>query len=298
MAMLDIFVTTFVTAAVLFLVLDRERMEPRRSVARWPRVERLFGSPYRLWAGVFLGCAIATKWSGAFALPFVAGLCAIWIFTGHRRSDRTVLATCSTLVSSFAVVPLVVYLVSYGAFFYQHGFAIHDFWSLQSAMLHYQEAHDVVQPENSLPWSWPLLLHPFRYWEVTRNGATSVVIALGNPVLWWGFLLLLPVSIVQIFRRPVWQDAVVFGGYAAMFLPWFVVGRTQFIWYMLPAVPFMCLAVSTTLRRMPTILGRNAGILFAGATIVAALLFLPAWAGWHVADSWIRAIEWLPDWSR
>ena len=82
-----------------------------------------------------------------------------------------------------------------------------------------------------------------------------------------------------------------------MFLPWFVVGRTQFIWYMLPAVPFMCLAVSTTLRRMPVILGRNAGILFAGATIVAALLFLPAWTGWRVADSWIRAIEWLPDWS-
>ena len=53
-----------------------------RSVARWPRVERLFGSPYRLWAGVFLGCAMATKWSGAFALPFVAGLCAIWVFTG------------------------------------------------------------------------------------------------------------------------------------------------------------------------------------------------------------------------
>ena len=123
------------------------------------------------------------------------------------------------------------------------------------------------------------------------------MIALGNPVLWWGFLVLLPVSIVQIFRRPVWQDAVVFGGYAAMFLPWFVVGRTQFIWYMLPAVPFMCLAVSTTLRRMPAILGRNAGILFAGATIVAALLFLPAWTGWRVADSWIRAIGWLPDWS-
>ena len=66
-------------------------------------------------------------------------------------------------MSSFAVVPLAVYLVSYGAFFYQHGFAIHDFCHLQSAMLHYQEAHDVVQPENSLPWSWPLLLHPFRY---------------------------------------------------------------------------------------------------------------------------------------
>ena len=73
MAMLDIFLTTFVTAAVLFLVLDRERMESHRSAGRWPWIERLFGSPYRLWAGVFLGCAIATKWSGAFALAVRGG---------------------------------------------------------------------------------------------------------------------------------------------------------------------------------------------------------------------------------
>ena len=80
-----------------------------------------------------------------------------------------------------------------------------------------------------------------------------------------------------------------FGGYAAMFLPWFVVGRTQFIWYMLPAVPFMCLAVSTTLRRMPAILGRNAAILLAGATVVVALLFLPAVDRVARRQPWIRA---------
>jgi dolichyl-phosphate-mannose-protein mannosyltransferase len=296
MAMLDVFVTTFVTAAVLFLVVDRERMGTHSSSDRWRRLDRVFGSPFRLLAGILLGCAIATKWSGAFALLFAVALCAIWAFTGDRRSDRSITATLSTFVASFVLVPSVIYLLSYGAFFYQHGFAVRDFLTLQSAMLRYQQGHVAIQPENSLPWTWPLLLHPVQYLDELRGGASSVVVALGNPVLWWGFLLLLPVALVQIVRRPEWPDAVVFGGYAAMFLPWFAVGRTQFIWYMLPAVPFMCLAVVATFRRMPPSAGRTSAIVFAGGAFLVAVLFIPVWTGWPVSSSWIRALRWLPDW--
>jgi dolichyl-phosphate-mannose-protein mannosyltransferase len=297
MAMLDIFLTTFVTAAVLFLVLDRERMEVVRSSGRWRRIDRLFGSPFRLLAGVFLGAAVATKWSGAFALPFAAGLCALWAFTGDRRGDRSAPATLSTLVASFVLVPLGVYLLSYGAFFYQHGFAVHDFLTLQLAMLRYQEAHLAIQPENSLPWTWPLLLHPVQYLDLTRDGASSVVVALGNPVLWWGFLLLLPSALVQVFRRPTWQDAVVFGGYAAMFLPWFAVGRTQFIWYMLPAVPFMCLCVAASIMRLPPPWASRVAIGSAATVALAAMMFAPAWTGWWVPRTWHQTLGWLPGWS-
>ena len=87
-AMLDILLTTFITAAVLMLVLDRERMESPPRSGRRRRLDRVFGSPYRMLTGVFLGCAVATKWSGAFALPFAAALCTIWLFRGGRRGDR------------------------------------------------------------------------------------------------------------------------------------------------------------------------------------------------------------------
>ncbi len=183
------------------------------------------------------------------------------------------------------LVPAVVYLVSYGAFFVQHGLAVHDFVTLQIAMLRYQQGHVAIQPENSQPWTWPFLLHPVRYLHDVRDGSSSVVIALGNPVLWWGFLLSLPVALVQIVRRPTWQDAVVFGGYAAMFLPWFLVGRTQFIWYMLPAVPFMCLGVSSTVRRLPTRMARAIAVGSAAAAAIVALAFLPVWTGWWVANA-------------
>ena len=90
MAMLDIFLTTFVTAGVLFVVLDRERMRSEYVSSRWPRVVRLFGSPYRFWAGVMFGAATATKWTGAYALAFGAILCASWVLsTGSPPVQRS-----------------------------------------------------------------------------------------------------------------------------------------------------------------------------------------------------------------
>jgi dolichyl-phosphate-mannose-protein mannosyltransferase len=295
-AMLDVFLTTFITAGIVFLVLDRERMDTGAPGHRWPRIDRWFGSPYRLWAGVFLGAAVATKWSGVFALLLAAGLCTVWLFTAGRRADRSGVGTVGTLLAAFALIPLLVYVTSYGAFFFQHGFAFHDFVTLQLRMLHYQRTHLKVQPENSASWTWPILLHPIQYFGLARGSSASTIVALGNPAFWWGFVALLPVALVQIVRRPSWQDGVAFGGYAAMFLPWFAVGRSQFFFYMLPAVPFMALCAVATLRRLPSRWALTSAIAFATASVVAAAAFAPVWTGWWVPSSWIHSLGWLPDW--
>lgn len=296
-AMLDIFLTTFITAGTLLLVLDRRRMrdpDGRRSPPTW--VTRIFGSWYRLGAGAAFGAAVATKWSGAFALAFGAGLAMVWALSPELLGDRSRWASIGTVAASFLLMPSLVYLLSYGSFFYQHGFAIHDLMTLQLKMLQYQQGHLKVQPENSLPWTWPLLLHPIQYFKDVRGSSTSTVEALGNPVLWWGFLALLPVAAIRILRHPTWQDVIAFGGYSAMFLPWFVIGRSQFIFYMLPAVPFMCLCVPAAIRRLPERSVRNIAVGFGALTSFAAVAFAPAWTGWWASTSWIRGLGWLPGW--
>jgi len=296
MAMLDIFLTTFIAAGLVFLVFDRERMDGGSSPGRWPRIDRVFGSPYRLWSGVFLGAAVATKWSGFFALVLAAGLCSVWVFTGGRRAGRTSLAIAGALIMSFAVIPLGVYLVSYGSFFYQHGPAIRDFLTLQLRMLHYQQHHLRIQPENSQPWTWPLLLHPIQYYRQDSGSVANAIVALGNPALWWGFLALLPVGLFTVARRPTWRDALVFGGYLAMFLPWLIVPRSQFLFYMLPAVPFMCLGVVAILRGLPRRAAQVSGIAFASIVGLVAIAYLPAWTGWTTSASWLRSLRILSDW--
>lgn len=295
LAMLDIFLSTFIIAGFLFLVLDRQRLG-RAAATRWPRTTRVFGSPWRLWAGVAFGAAVATKWSGFYALALAVLLCAVWSLRRDGPRDRSRAREAATIVLSLAVVPLLVYLLSYGAFFSQHGFAVHDFVTLQIRMLQYQEHHLKVQPENSRPWTWPLLLHPIQYFAETRGTSVSKIVALGNPVLWWGFLLSLPVAAFTALRRPRWQEAVAFGGYAAMFLPWLLVPRSQFIFYMLPAVPFMCLCLAATLRRLPGRWSRGVGMTFAAATIVVGLAYAPVWTGVWIPRTWADGLRLLPRW--
>ena len=264
MAMLDIFLTTFVTAGVLFLVLDRERMDSRRQAVGGRGSSGSSARRFGLWAGVFLGAPIATKWSGAFALAVRRGT--LRDLGIHRRPARRslVLATCLTLVAlvrgrSPRRVPAELRILLLPA-------RVRDPRLLSAAirMLALPGAHDGVQPENSLPWSWPLLLHPIWYFIRARR-ARSTRSSHSGTRRCGGDSLRCCRSRCSDRPATVWQDAVVFGGYPAMFLPWFAVGRTQFIWYMLPAVPFMCLAVvadpSADCRDRSA---RNAGILFGG----------------------------------
>ena len=216
--------------------------------------------------------------------------------TGDQDGGRSRAASAGTVLACFALIPLLVYLLSYGAFFTQHGPAFGDFVRLQIDMLRYQGHHLRVQPENSAPWTWPLLLHPIQYFADVRGGDASRIVALGNPVLWWGFLASLPVAAFTVLRRPTWREALIFGGYGAMFLPWLAVPRSQFFFYMLPAVPFMCLGVVAAIRGLPPRAARVVGKGFAAAVVIAAVAYLPAWTGWTVPEAWYHGLRLLPGW--
>ncbi len=175
MAMLDIFLTTFMTAGMLLLVLDRKRAKPVAAIGRGPEpmVVRVFGSPYRLGAGLAFGAAVATKWTGLLALLLAAALCAFWQTREPTDGSAWRWRSLRTVAASFLLAPLLVYLISYGAFFYQHGPAIRAFLTLQMAMLRYHLTHTKIQPENSLPLTWPILLHPIQYFRASAGGSPA-----------------------------------------------------------------------------------------------------------------------------
>ena len=298
MATLDIFLTTFVTAGVLLLVLDRKRTRGERSAGahEWRRVDRWFGTPYRLWAGVCLGAAVATKWSGLFALVFGAAVASVWLFTDGGSRKPSVAARVRSLLLCFAAVPMIVYLLAYWEFFAEHGPALHAFLSLQARMLDHGLHHQRAQPENSTPITWPLLLHPIRYTGYgSTGGRVREVLALGNPVVWWGFLLALPLLAWRAVTARAWQLAVVLGGYLAMYVPWFLFGRTQFIFYLVPAVPFMCLGLADAARSLSR--GRTwvaAGLAAGAAT--ATVAYAPLWLWLPVSAQWASRVPLLPGW--
>jgi dolichyl-phosphate-mannose-protein mannosyltransferase len=293
-AMLDVFVSTFVLAGLYLLMLDWTRSPERWSSDRFTR---WFGSPYRLGAGMCMGAAVASKWSGIFGLAMVVA----FAVAGRRRKrgrQGSPRSGYGSVVVCFLLVPASVYLVSYSQFFVEHGPDVPGFVKLQVGMLEHNLHHDSVQAENSSALTWPLLLHPIRY-APPQEGRVRVgreVLAVGNPVLWWGFLGLLPVLLLALARRRDWRCALVLGGYGAMYLPWLAFGRTQFMYYMLPAVPFMALGVAASVRALPPRFQAPAGHTVALLAAIAAAALAPVWMYLPVGSGWLRAVHLLPGW--
>ena len=287
-AMLDIFLTTFITAAVLFLVLDRERMDVgaghpadgRGSIASSAR-------RIRFWAGVFLGCRGRDEMVGRVRAA-VRG----WSLRGlgvHRRPARRAAPRSrpsgrssprsSSSRSCVYLAELRRVLLSARV----RRPRLPD--AADSAMLHYQQAHLAVQPENSQPvdLAAPAASRSGTSGRGARRRRSSSIVALGNPALWWGFLAAAAGRCwCRSFadRRGRTRSSSAATRRCSSRGSWS--GRTQFIWYMLPAVPFMCLCVvgdapAAAVERSATALAPS--VFARSSTLVAAIAFLPVWTG-------------------
>jgi dolichyl-phosphate-mannose--protein O-mannosyl transferase len=294
MAMLDIFLATFVSGAFLMVVLERRRGEEGRIDGR-SNIDRVFGSPYRLATGALLGAAVATKWSGAFPLLAAIALSLSGFLERpgeapafSKRLQRTGLA--------LIVVPIAAYLASYWQFFAEHGPALRSWLVLQWDMARYMLGDHIPHGGSSPAFSWPFDYRPVTFLRPGMGAGSRYVLSIGNPIIWWGFLIALPIVIWVCVRRRRWEDWTPLAAYAACYLPWLAFSRTQYVFYMLPAVPFMCLCIVTALRALRGKVRTVTVVAFSAATITAAALFMPVWLAIPVSSGWLHAIRWLPSW--
>jgi dolichyl-phosphate-mannose--protein O-mannosyl transferase len=185
-------------------------------------------------------------------------------------------------------VPVAVYVLSYtgrmpGAILAlptDPGSVWYGIWQHQQAMLDFHTTLGGNHPYQSAPWSWPLLQRPVAYWFADEGGTYREILALGSPVAWWAGLAALVALVVTWWRggfgwlRP---EPVILAAAASTYLPWLVLSgdRSQtFLWYLLPTVPFLALALGTLATWAWE---RTAGRVAVG---VAALLVVAAFAFW------------------
>ena len=299
-AMLDALIALFVIGAVLAIVLDRDWAATERTGSRpwwwWPTL----GRPWRLLAGVCLGAAAAVKWSGAYVAPAVIGLVVIWAILERRRADpqagwgawigRAVRREAIPTALLLGLVPLLVYVASYTgrmpgtvlAAPWDPGSVWNGIWQHQRAMLDFHTELGGDHPYQSPPWSWPLLQRPVAYWFVDEGGAYREIMALGNPVVWWPGVVAL-VGLVVTWARSGWSwlrpEPVILGAAGATYLPWLILSgdRSQtFLWYFLPTVPFLCLALGAFAAwAWDRTAGRVAEGIFGVLVIASVVFWLP-----------------------
>jgi len=235
-------------------------------------------------AGALSGLACGVKWSGAFFLPFFAVLIVVWRVQARRSAGIR-----DPFIAGFfgdigwgalsIVLTFVFYLSTWtGWFVTDTGYLRHfretngkSEWPIVGALQNLWHYHEQAykfhsdltahHPYQSWPWQWLLLGRPVSfYWPGGGNcGAPSCareILLLGTPVLWWSFLPAIFALVWFGIARRDWRAWGIFTGIVAGLLPWFYYavkdGRTMFSFYVLPALPFLILAVVYVLGAIMT----------------------------------------------
>jgi dolichyl-phosphate-mannose--protein O-mannosyl transferase len=118
----------------------------------------------------------------------------------------------------------------------------------------------------SEPWQWPLLIRPVSFYYPSdlpssacgADKCSQAILGVGTPALWYGAALALIAIVAWYVATRDWRAGATLLAFAAGWLPWFYYAiadnRTMYLFYMIPVVPFMVLAVVLALG---LILGRQ-----------------------------------------
>ena len=282
-ALLDQTLMFCMLIAFAAVVMDRDFVKAK--LAGTISNTRIGFRPWLIVASVFLGLAIATKWS---ALWFVIG-CGLLVvlFTARTRIQqghsqpwlRAFAQDSLTWLPAIVIILFGVYLAAWSGWLLTDGAWDRDWaqthpgegvqWlpeALRSLLAYHQAAwnfHVSLSSAHSYsanPWTWPLQLRPtsFFYESYTtgKNGCvtgpcSAEVLALGNPLIWWaGTLALIHQLWEALVKRNTVATAIVI-----MFLvgwaPWLLFqNRTVFSFYSIVMLPFVCLALARSLGQL------------------------------------------------
>jgi len=255
-----------------------------------------FASSGRMWPWLWLcalalGAAVATKWSGSFALLALLGIAAL----GPRRPAAKTLARDAGIVLGCVAV---VYALAYVPYFLA-GHSLPDWFAYQREMLTYGWTVQSHDGNVSAPTSWIFDLDPLWYrWALTPRGVQGFV-AIGNPLVWWGAIAaFVSCGVMAITRRdrvlalPVLLVAV-------LYCPWLLTHRATYFYYMVPVVPYLAILLAFGLDRLARARPwmRYPAIAYVVLCVALGIAWLPFAMGGHAPYSLYQALTWLPSWK-
>jgi dolichyl-phosphate-mannose-protein mannosyltransferase len=187
--------------------------------------------------------------------------------------------------------------------------ALRGLWHYHAEAFHFHVTLKSPHAYESNPWSWLILGRPVDFfYDDTSCGqnCAQTVLALGNPVIWWGGTLAIGVLLVRWLLGRDWRAGAILAGLLGGYLPWFLYqDRTIFSFYAVAFVPWVVLALTYVLG---LVLGppdadrhrRLLGAVVAGGVVLLATMafawFYPIWAAPVITKQEWQNRMWLPSW--
>ncbi|MBE6887604.1 MAG: phospholipid carrier-dependent glycosyltransferase [Ruminococcaceae bacterium] len=271
-----------------------------------------FGNVKKEWlnlllSGVFMGCAVASKWNGAYPMIALAAMFFVCIGfkyknSGRQKIDRIyVIKTLAYCCFAFVAVPFVIYLASHLAVIDAYTFSdfIRQFINWQQNMYNYHANLVAEHFFSSMWYTWPFCIKPIWFAVATlENGWISTISSFGNPLIW----ALTPFAAAYCLFRGVKDRKVncLFAslGYLASYVPWMAVTRLCFIYHYFPCAMFgiVCMAIMFRdfAKSKPVV--SKAVWVYIALCLVVFVMFLPVTSGFAAPRGYINFLEMLPQW--
>lgn len=253
-------------------------------------------------SGFFMGCAIATKWNGAYCAIGLAIIFFVNFFirnyqvglSGKWRQYRIkIFLGCCFY---FVIVPILIYLISYipDMRINPEIGTLKGFVELQVKMFNYHSKLVATHPFTSAWYLWPFGIKPLWYYSgKVAEGYVSSITLHSNPFIWWtGIVAMIYVLIRAIASREKNEIFIVIAIVTA-YVPYIGVPRIMFIYHYFPVVPMMILAIVATIKDIEESTSIR---LVIGYSIIAVLIFAffyPIYSGLVIPEWYANAMVWF-----
>ncbi len=255
-------------------------------------------------SGLFMGFAVATKWTGVYA---GAGLAILFFMTLCKNYKygiiykKSVPKTIWLCVLFFGAIPLAIYVLSYIPHMNCEGTGLLGVWKNQEAMLTYH-GKTVLSSTHYFdsPWyEWPVNVRPIWYYAGGGGKHTEVINSFGNPIVWLVGLIALFYCAYDAYKTKDRTSAFFVIAYLAQLVPWIFVTRLTFIYHYFPCVPFIVIMTIYAALKLQAKYKNTKWVLL-GITILAIILFVifyPILSGYPIDNEFVKEyLRFLPTW--
>lgn len=260
-----------------------------------------------LLSGLFIGCAIATKWTGLYAglglaIVFFGNL--IYENTGKRKkkdSNKDLVKTILACIVFFIIIPLTIYVLSYLLFpviYPSKVEGINGIIEQTKNMFAYHSKLTATHDFASKWYTWPVMYKPVWYYVGNYGGnIKSTIVGIGNPAIWWfGIIASIFTLIMAVLKRnKEYLFILVF--ILTTWLPYLFIGRVMFMYHYFPTLPFIILAIVALIKFITEKIKNNSIYLFYVAVVILLFVcFYPVISGMPTTSEYIDSLKWLSSW--
>ena len=305
LATVDSYLVLFIMLAFLFMY-KYIKLEDKEKLTK--KIKMLFFS------GLFMGCAIATKWTGCFA---AIGLAIIFFihfikinivekiektkdniniqFKEKKWSVESTVTVWFCFVF-FVIIPILIYCACYIPD--KNINTIEDIWNLQIDMYNYHSQLKETHPFSSNWYTWFIMQKPVWYYlGETQEGITSTISGIGNPIIWWtGIIGMVYVFLKGIIKQDKDSIFIIIAIITAL-IPYLGIGRDMFLYHYFPILPFMYLCLVILIKDLENKTKCNKiSAIYIFIIFIIFIYFYPVVSGMKVSTKYIESTKWLKTW--